>query len=126
MGATKVYTATIERVYPTEPCYTLKYTSTAGTVTIYLPADQVTYAEGGHALPSVISTPGAVDYAVIDDYQYTLDFRYQGVYYSAKWATTCPVKSPYIAGDANRCNPPFTDVYFGHVYLYSYDAAAPR
>jgi hypothetical protein len=123
VGLTKVYTATIQHAYSTEPCYTLVYTDTAGTFTIYLPADQITFAEGGHALPSVISTPGAVDYVVIDEYHYTLDFRYQGVYYSAKWATTCPVKSPYIAGDANHCNPPFTDVFFGHVYIYSFDEA---
>ena len=123
VGATKVYTATIQHAYSSEPCYTLVYTDTGGTFTIYLPADQITFAEGGHALPSVISTPGAVDYAVIDEYHYTLDFRYQGVYYSAKWATTCPVRSPYIGGDANHCNLPLMDKFFGTVYIYSFDAA---
>src|SRR5512139_1627810 len=123
-GAT-VYSGTIQRAYPTYPCYTLTYTDASQTHTVYLPANEITNVEAGMpALPNTIPNPVAVDYVGPVDYnQYTLDFRYQGVYYRAKWATTCPVKSPYIGGDANHCSPPLHDTFFGTVYIYSYDAA---
>jgi hypothetical protein len=121
-GAT-IYSGTIQRAYPAYPCYTLTYTDASQTHTVFLPADGITNIEAGMpALPTTIPNPVAVDYVGPVDYnQYTLDFRYQGVYYHAKWSTT--MKNPYIAGDANRCNPPLTDVYYGTVYIYSYDAA---
>jgi hypothetical protein len=118
VGAT-IYSGTIRREYSTYPCYTLTYSTSAGPQTVYLPAGEIT-----PALPNPIPNPVAVDYVgPIDDYHYTLDFRYQGVNYSASWCPSCPVKNPYIAGDANHCNPPLTDVFFAHVYIYSYDAA---
>ena len=123
-GAT-VYSGTIQRAYTTTPCYTLTYTDASQTHTVYLPANNITTIEAGMpALPNTIPNPVAVDYVGPIDYNtYTLDFRYQGVYYHAKWATTCPVKSPYIGGDANHCNPPLHDTFFGTVYLTTYDAA---
>jgi hypothetical protein len=120
-GAT-VYSGTIQRAYSSYPCYTLTYTDSYQTYTVYLPANEITYAEGGSALPNPIPNPVAVDYVgPIDSYHYTLDFRYQGTYYSAHWYTSCPQKNPYIWGDANHCNIPLEDKYFGTVYIYTWD-----
>jgi len=123
VGAT-IYPGTIQRAYPTYPCYTLAYSDAFQTYTVYLPANEITYAEGGSPLPNPIPNPVAVDYVgPIDNYHYTLDFRYQGVSYTAPWSTSCPQKNPYVWGDANHCNIPFEDRYFGTVYIYSWDIA---
>ena len=122
-GAT-VYTGTIQRAYSSYPCYTLTYSDSYQNYVVYLPADEITPAAGGNALPNPIPNPVALDYVgPIDTYHYTLDFRYQGVTYSAHWYTSCPQKNPYIAGDANHCNIPFEDRYFGTVYIYSWNTA---
>ncbi len=120
-GAT-VYPGTIQRAYSSYPCYTLTYTDAYQTYTVYLPATEITYAAGGNPLPNPIPNPVAVDYVgPIDSYHYTLNFMYQGVSYSAHFYTSCPQKNPYIWGDANHCNIPFEDRYFGTVYIYSWD-----
>lgn len=119
-----VYPGTIQRAYSSYPCYTLTYSDASSSYTVYLPANEITYEEGGIPLPNPIPNPVAVDYVgPIDYYHYTLDFRYQGVIYSAPWNTACPQKNPYIWGDANHCNIPFEDKYFGTVYIYSWDLA---
>jgi len=97
-GAT-VFSGTIQRAYTTYPCYTLTYTDAYQTYTVYLPANEITPAASGAALPNPIANPVALDYVgPIDNYHYTLSFRYQGVMYTAKWYTACPQKSPYIGG----------------------------
>lgn len=83
-----VYPGTIQRTAG-EPCYTLTFTDAYGTFTSKLPADKITYAEGGHALPSVIDTPVAVDF-VYDVTSFALSFRYQDVYYTSPRYTSCP------------------------------------
>jgi len=123
VGAT-VYPGTIQRAYSSYPCYTLTYSDAYQTYPVFLPANEITFSEGGSALPNPIPNPVAVDYVgPIDTYHYTLDFRYQGTYYSSKWDTSCPQKNPYVWGDANHCNIPFADKYFGTVYIYSWDLA---
>ena len=124
MPGAKVYTGTIQRAYSSYPCYTLTYSDSYQNYVVYLPADEITPAVSGNALPNPIPNPVALDYVgPIDYYHYTLDFRYQGVTYSAHWYTSCPQKNPYIWGDANHCNIPLEDRYFGTVYIYSWDTA---
>ncbi len=119
-----IYPGTIQRAYSSYPCYTLTYSDASSSYTVFLPANEITYEEGGYPLPNPIPNPVALDYVgPIDYYHYTLDFRYQGVIYSAHWYTSCPQKNPYIWGDANHCNIPFEDKYFGTVYIYSWDLA---
>ncbi|MGZ4892127.1 MAG: hypothetical protein ACXV2B_07715 [Halobacteriota archaeon] len=98
--AATVYPGTLQRTAG-EPCYTLTFTDAYGTNTVKLPADQITYATGGHALPSVIATPVAVDYVYdITSVTYTLSFSYQGVPYTAHWYTSCPYETivPKLTG----------------------------
>lgn len=93
-GAT-VYPGTIQRTSGSF-CYVLTYTDASQTYTLYLPANGITYTEGGSPLPNTIPDPVAVDYVSIDYSHFTLNFRYQGVYYTAKWSTSCPYQAPVM------------------------------
>ncbi len=70
------------------------YTDTSQTFTVYLPANGINYSEVGYPLPNTIPDPVAVDFVSVDYSHFTLNFRYQGVYYTAKWNTSCPYQAP--------------------------------
>ncbi len=91
-GAT-IYPGTIQRVSGAF-CYVLSYTDSSQTSTVYLPANGITYAAGGLPLPNTIPDPVAVDYVSVDYSHFTVNFRYQGVYYTARWSTSCPYQAP--------------------------------
>ena len=96
MPGAAVYPGTIQRASEAF-CYNLTYLDASQAyITVYLPANEITCADGS-ALPTTIPDPVEVDYVgPIDYYHHTLDFRYQGVYYSAKWYTSCPYDAPVI------------------------------
>jgi len=67
-------------------------------------------------LPNSIPDPVAVDYVgPIDNYHYTLDFRYQGVSYSAPWYTSCVAPVPTLKGTYKPIK-----VYDDYVRAYEY------
>jgi hypothetical protein len=92
--AGSVLPGTIQRVAG-EFCYTLRYTDASQTFTVYLPANEMTFGEGGQALPRVIPEPVPVDY--VKTYSSTtLYFGYQGVSYTAKYYASPPYTPPVI------------------------------
>jgi len=113
-GAT-VYPGTIQRASGAF-CYILTYSDANQTFTVYLPANEITYAEGGYPLPNTIPDPVPLDYVgPIDSYHYTLNFRYQGVYYTATWYTSCPYQAPVMTATGTYSA---YRVYDGWYYWY--------
>lgn len=119
-GAT-VYPGTIQRINSFYPDYTLTYTDASNQkVTVYVDPASIT----GGTLPSVIPNPVALDYVYnIDTYHYTLSFSYQGVTYSAHWATT--THAPYLSSSAKHClsmqYQMQYDKIYGTVYINSWN-----
>ncbi|MEN6342652.1 MAG: hypothetical protein ABFC89_08850 [Methanospirillum sp.] len=128
VGASAVMTGTIQRAAG-EYCYKLTYAAGDQTLTSYLPANEITFGEEGHALPNVIAEPAAVDY--VKTYSSTILYvGYQGVPYTARYYASPPYTPPVITVSGSY-SPYRTwnddlkvyDWYWNLHSVYTYDAS---